>query len=70
MTRFNMRREKTELIGAMAFVVSMLIVVCLSALVLFVSKDIAVFLVLVLLGSAASILVRLMAMAIAFERLS
>lgn len=67
MTGRNAKTEKIETIGAIAFIVCALLIVCACALIAFVSGDIAAVLVVVILGAIVALMVRLMAMAIAFE---
>ena len=67
MTKRNNKTEKAETIGAIAFIVCALLIVCACALIAFVSGDIAAVLVVAVLGTIVSLMARLMAMAIAFE---
>lgn len=67
MTRRNIKTEKTELAGAIAFIVCVILIVCTCALVAFVSGDVAAVLVVAILGSIVALMVRMLTMAIAFE---
>lgn len=63
------RNSKTETIGAIAFVVCALLIVCACALVAFASGDAAAVLVVAALGAIAAPMARFMAIAFAFELL-
>lgn len=66
MTRRNSKTEKTEMVGAIAFIVCTLLVVCACALIA-VSGDVAAVLAVAVLGTIVALMARLMAMAIASE---
>ena len=67
MTKRN-KTEKTELAGAIAFIVCTLLIVCACASIAFVSGDAAAVLAVAILGSIVALMARLMVMAIASER--
>lgn len=69
MARRNIRTEKAELAGAIAFIVCALLIVCACALVAFASGDVAAVLDVAALGAIVAPMARLMVVAIAFELL-